>query len=107
MINKDITYFNKEYLAIIFYIIVICNIIFRVIQSKKNKKSKKKKKSHKGGGILGDIWYVFLCIITFGLSCDFWDYFEVKRPRPVGTNTEKMDGMIIFDRDDIGSLGIE
>ena len=107
MINKDITYFNKEYLAIIFYIIVICNIIFRVIQSKKNKKSKKKKKSRKGGAILGDIWYVFLCIITFGMSCEFWDYFEVKWPRPVGTNTEKMDDMIIFDWDDIGSLGIE
>jgi len=107
MINKDITYFNKEYLAIIFYIIVICNIIFRVIQSKKNKKSKKKKKSRKGGAILGDIWYVFLCIITFGMSCEFWDYFEVKWPRPVGTNTEKMDGMYVFDWDDIGSLGIE
>ena len=41
------------------------------------------------------------------MSCEFWDYFEVKWPRPVGTNTEKMDGMYVFDWDDIGSFGIE
>ena len=105
--SNNIIYFVKEYFAIIFYILIIFNIVSRVILKKKNKKKSKKKKSIKGGGILGDIWYVLLCIITFGLSCDFWDYFEVKWPLPVGANTEKMDGMIIFDWDDIGSLGIE
>ena len=105
--SNNIIYFVKEYFAIIFYILIIFNIVSRVILKKKNKKKSKKKKSSKGGGILGDIWYVLLCIITFGLSCDFWDYFEVKWPLPVGANTEKMDGAIIFDWNDIGSLGTE
>jgi hypothetical protein len=105
--SNNIIYFIKEYFAIIFYLLIIFNIVIRVIVTKKSKKKSKKKKSRKGGGILGDIWYVFLCIITFGMSCEFWDYFEVKWPRPFGTNTEKWDGMYVFGRDDIGSLGIE
>tara|TARA_R110001592_G_scaffold158951_5_gene390150 strand:+ start:225 stop:530 length:306 start_codon:yes stop_codon:yes gene_type:complete len=64
----SIIYFVKEYFAIIFYILIIFNIVIRVIVTKKSKK----KKSRKGGGILGDIWYVLLCIITFGWSCGFW-----------------------------------
>jgi hypothetical protein len=106
--NKEyITYFVKEYFVIILYILIIFNIIIRVIVKKKVRKKVRKKKSRKGGGILGDIWYVFLCIITFGLSCEFWDYFEVKWPLPIGANTEKMDGAVIFDWNDMGSLGIE
>ena len=105
--SNNIIYFIKEYFAIIFYLLIIFNIVIRVIVTKKSKKKSKEKKSRKGGAILGDIWYVFLCIITFGMSCEFWDYFEVKWPRPVGTNTEKMDGMYVFDWDDIGSFGIE
>ena len=74
MLNSNyIIYFIKEYFAIIFYLLIIFNIVIRVIVTKKNKKKKKKKKSRKGGGILGDILYVLLCIITFGWSCNFWD----------------------------------
>ena len=74
----SIIYFVKEYFAIIFYILIIFNIVIRVIVTKKSKK----KKSRKGGGILGDIWYVLLCIITFGWSCGFWNA-KAKDPQAV------------------------
>ena len=75
----SIIYFAKEYFAIIFYLLIIFNIVIRVIVTKKKKK--KKNKSRKGGGILSDIWYVLLCIITFGWSCGFWDKKSASRPR--------------------------
>ena len=71
MIDSNYTiHFIKKYFVIIFYLLIIFNIVIRVIVTKKSKK--KKKKSRKGGGILGDIGYVLLCIITFGWSCGFW-----------------------------------
>jgi len=72
-----ISTFIKEYLTGIFYLLVIGNIIIKIIQlkRKRKRKRKRKKKSRKGGGILGDIWYILLCIITFGLSCNFWKKF--------------------------------
>jgi len=70
--SNNIIYFIKEYFAIIFYLFIISKIVFRVIQRKRKRKRKRKKKSRKGGGILMDIWRVLLCIITFGLSCNFW-----------------------------------
>ena len=118
----SIIYFVKEYFAIICYLLIIFNIVIRVIVTKKSKKKKKKKKSRKGGGILGDIWRVLLCIITFGLSCGFWDDSHLtaksqfshvlKELRfttflPARANTEKMDGAVIFGNwDDIGSLRV-
>jgi len=75
--SNNIIYFVKEYFAIIFYLLIIFNIVIRVIVTKKSKK----KKSRKGGGILSDIWYVLLCIITFGWSCGFWDKKSASRPR--------------------------
>ena len=104
--SNNIIYFVKEYFAIIFYLLIIFNIVIKVIVTKKSKKKSKKKKSSKGGGVLGDIGYVLLCIITFGMSCEFWDYYEVKWPLPVGANTKKMDGAIVFDWKDMGSLGV-
>ena len=95
--SNNIIYFVKEYFAIIFYLLIIFNIVISVIVTKKSKK----KKSRKGGGSLSDIWHVLLCIITFGWSCEFWDYFEVKWPLPARANTEKMDGGIVFDWNDI------
>lgn len=100
--SNNIIYFVKEYFAIIFYLLIIFNIVIKVIVTKKSKK----KKSRKGGGSLSDIWHVLLCIITFGWSCGFWDYFAVKWPLPAGANTEKMDGAIVFDWNDMGSLRI-
>jgi len=73
--SNNIIYFIKEYFAIIFYLFIISKIVFRVIQRKRKRKRKRKKKSRKGGGILMDIWSVLLCIITFGLSCNFWKKF--------------------------------
>ena len=73
MLNSS---FIKEYLPTIFYIIVIFNIIFRVIQSKKNKKGKPKKKKRKGGGniskIFWDFFQIIWCIITFGIGKGCW-----------------------------------
>jgi len=117
MLNQP---FIKELLTALFYFFVIFNIIIRIIVTKKRKK--KKKKSRKGGGILMDIWRVLLCIITFGLSCGFWDDSHLtaksqfshvlKELRfttflPARANTEKMDGAVIFGNwDDIGSLRV-
>ena len=100
--SNNIIYFVKEYFAIIFYLLIIFNIVIKVIVTKKSKK----KKSRKGGGSLSDIWHVLLCIITFGWSCGFWDDFAVKWPLPTGANTEKMDGAIVFDWNDMGSLRV-
>jgi len=85
MINKEyITYFIKEYLAIIFYVIVIFNILFKVILTKSNKRRKKKRRKKKGGYNVLDffvnIFYTLICLITFGLSCGFWKENEIKDP---------------------------
>ena len=83
MLNSS---FIKEYLPTIFYIIVIFNIIFRVIQSKKNKKGKTKKKKRKGGGNISKIFWDFLqiiwCIITFGIGNGCWWDGKNKGPTP-------------------------
>tara|TARA_B000000475_G_C15999955_1_gene448532 strand:- start:2084 stop:2395 length:312 start_codon:yes stop_codon:yes gene_type:complete len=100
--SNNIIYFVKEYFAIIFYLLIIFNIVIKVIVTKKSKK----KKYRKGGGSLSDIWHVLLCIITFGWSCGFWDNFAVKWPLPTRANTEKMDGAIVFDWNDMGSLRV-
>tara|TARA_B110000971_G_C19926710_1_gene461922 strand:+ start:236 stop:586 length:351 start_codon:yes stop_codon:yes gene_type:complete len=81
MINKEyITYFIKEYLSIIFYVIVICNIIFRVIQSKRKSRKSRKSRKRKGGNnskFITGIFKVIWCILTLSLGCD-WDWFYNK-----------------------------
>ena len=95
--SNYIIHFIKEYFAIIFYLFIISNIVIRVIITKKSKKKKKKKKSRKGGGILGGIWYVLLCIITFGWSCGIWsglddlyqDLEKMKKDATANMNDER------------------
>jgi len=90
----SIIYFVKEYFAIIFYILIIFNIVIRVIVTKKIKK--KKNKSRKGGGSLSDIWHVLLCIITFGLSCNFWQGIF----KPVQDEIKKLKEINKFQSED-------
>ena len=71
--SNYIIYLVKEYAALIFYFIVICNIIFRVIQSKKSKKRKRKGKTRKGGGVydfVKGILLILQCIVSFGIVCN-------------------------------------
>jgi hypothetical protein len=58
----------KEYIPVAFFFVVVCNIILRVVYSKKKKIKNRKRR----GGSFSYISYILnwiLCIITFGFIC--------------------------------------